>query len=64
MSALQIATLDEYCQSSSYYTTCCAIWFGNSASKNCTLSKLRYTQQTSCSEKQIHCDDQILLFEM
>ena len=63
VSALQIAALDAYCQSL-YYATYFAIWFGNSDAKNCTLGKLRHTQQTSCFEKQIHCDDQTLRFEI
>jgi len=61
-SAIQVTTLDAYCQS--YYATYCANWFGNSDATNCTPSKLWYMQQASCSEKKIHCDNQMLRFEL
>ena len=50
-----------HCQA--YFATYCDIWIGSSRAINCT-SKLRYVQQTSFSEKQVHCDDQILPFEL
>ena len=48
-----------HCQS--YFATYCDIWIGNSNAIICT-SKLRYAQQTSFSEKQAQCDNQILRF--
>jgi len=51
-----------HCQS--YFPTFCDIWIGNSDAITCTPIKLRYTQQTNSSEKQINSDDQILRFEL